>query len=78
MMPRRKLGPFGLPFVEYGEVLQAMLVVLNDRGFTRAELLESIRREDFNEQIFWDQIGGPACDSLETLLDPAAPIHGDA
>ncbi len=60
------IGPFGLPFNDVGEVVQSLLTVLTDRGYTRESIVHAL--SDFNEGEFWDEVLGPAADRLAYLL----------
>lgn len=60
------VGAFGLPYTKVGGVAQSLLDALGDRGYSRETLLDAITHWD--EQGFWDGIGGPALDTLEESL----------
>lgn len=65
--PAKRLGPFGLPYAQVGEVVQAMFEVLRDRGHEREAIIAAIPKLD--EIEFWCRHIGPVIDALEEELE---------
>jgi hypothetical protein len=64
-----EVGELGLPYTEYGMVVQSLARVLVDRGIPLDYVIHQLR-DTFDEALWWEQIGGPLVDRLaEDWLD---------
>jgi hypothetical protein len=60
-----KKGALGLPYAEFGGVVQALGSCLMDRGYTRKQIVSRMRDEDnFIESEWWDARGGDIVDAF--------------
>ena len=63
---KEELGPFGLPYSHVGQVVQALLVCIEERGYSREDIVDALPRID--ETSLWDEEVGPLIDRLESEL----------
>ena len=61
-----RIGPLGMSYDEIGSVVQHLATVLLDRGFDEDDVIA--RLQFFDEGSFWEDVGGPAVDSLADAL----------
>jgi len=62
-----KTGPFGLPYSHVGQVVQAMLVCIEGRGYEHEDIVQAIAEGRLDETSLWDEIG-PLIDRIESEL----------
>lgn len=62
-----KTGPFGLPYSHVGQVVQAMLVCIEERGYEREDIVQAVVEGRLDETSLWDEIG-PLIDRIESEL----------
>ena len=73
---RMKTGPFGLPYSHVGQVVQAMLVCIEERGYEREDIVQAIAAGRLDETSLWDEIG-PIIDRIENELFDAERLRPD-
>ena len=69
---KEELGPFGLPYSHVGQVVQALLVCIEERGYSREDIVDALPKLD--ETSLWDELG-PVIDRLESELFDAEREH---
>ena len=63
------IGALGLPFIEVGEVVQAICAAIVDRGeYTKEQIIEQIYKSGFDETYWWDAQGGYVLDDFQRWI----------
>jgi hypothetical protein len=67
------IGPLGIPYVEVGQLVQALGVCIVQREeYTEEEVIAALRSEDFDEVAFWEYVA-PLVDRLTDELSELLP-----